>query len=339
MSTNTAAYLSAIGEPLTLKEAPYPQPSPNEVVVRNHAIALNPVDYSTQLLGTKLFPWLELPTILGSDVAGEVVAVGSEATSRFSVGGRIVGLADHGFQEYPTVRTHLASHLPSNVSYEQASVLPLALITASVGLFGKGYLELQHPSVNSKSTGKSLLICGGATSVGSCAIQIAVSAGYEVITTASPKNFAYVKKLGASYVFDYQSPTIRDDIISIFSGKASAGVFAISGVDAEGRASVTNACLDIVSKVGGVQFVSMAMPAPDKLPDGIGAKFIIAFDIKSDLELGNAIFRDYLPGALAAAKFTPAPPAEVIGEGLKAVQGGLDTLRKGVSAKKLVVTL
>ncbi|KAI1633770.1 chaperonin 10-like protein [Biscogniauxia mediterranea] len=309
MLSNTAAYLSAVREPLAPREAPYLQPGPNEVVIRNHAIALNP-----------------LPIILGSDVAGEVVAVGSEATSRFSVGDRIVGLVDQGFQEHPTVKTHLASHLPSHVSYEQASALPLALITASVGLFGKGYLELQHPSVKPKPTGKSLLIWGGATSVGSCAIQAAVSAGYEVITTASPKNFEYVKKLGASYVFDFRSPTVQDDIISL-------------GLMLKAKQSVTNACLDVASKVDGVKFISMAMSAPDKLTGGVDAKFIIAFDIKTDLELGNVIFRDYLPNALSSGKFTPAPPAEVIGEGLKALQEGLDTLQKGVSAKKLVVTM
>ncbi|KAI5924973.1 chaperonin 10-like protein [Camillea tinctor] len=338
MPTNTAAYLSAVGEPLTLKEAPYPEPGPDEIVIHNHAIALNPVDYATQLLGTKLFPSLKLPTILGVDVAGEVVAVGSEAT-RFRVGDRIVGVADQGFQVYPAVKAHLASHLPSNISYEQASVIPLAMITATVGLFGKGYLELQYPSISPEPTGKSLLIWGGATSVGSCAIQEAVSAGYEVITTASPQNFEYVKKLGASHVFDYRSPTVQEDIVSVLSGKSSAGVLAISGVDVEGRTAVANACLDIVSKVGDVKFVSMAMPAPEKLPDGIGAKFIMAADIKTDLDFANAIFRDYLPGALATGKFTPAPPAEIVGEGLEALQGGLDTLRKGVSAKKLVVRL
>ncbi|KAI1485261.1 hypothetical protein F5X96DRAFT_682952 [Biscogniauxia mediterranea] len=253
--------------------------------------------------------WLELPTVLGSDVAGEVIAIGSETTSRFS--------------EYLTVKTHLASHPPSHVSHEQASVVPLALITASVGLFGKGYLELQHPSVKRKPTGKSLLFWGGAT-IGSCTIQVAVSAGYEVITTASPKNF---------------DPTVQDDIISVLSAKASAGVLAIAGVDAESRASVTNACLDVASEVDGVKFISMAMPAPDKLLDGINAKFIIAFDLKTDLELGNAIFRDYLPNALASGKYTAAPPAEVLEEGLKALQEGLDILQKGVLVKKLVVTM
>jgi NADPH:quinone reductase-like Zn-dependent oxidoreductase len=70
--------------------------------------------------------------------------------------------------------------------------------TAACGLFQEDHLALQRSSALPKPTSKTLLVWGGSTSVGSNAIQLAVAAGYEVFTTASPKNFDYVKKLGAA---------------------------------------------------------------------------------------------------------------------------------------------
>jgi NADPH:quinone reductase-like Zn-dependent oxidoreductase len=94
------------------------------------------------------------------------------------------------FQEYVVLRTNLVSPIPESVSFEQASVLPLGLSTAACGLYMKDYLALQLPSVKTAkgSTGQTLLIWGGSTSVGANAIQLAVNSGYEVITTASPKS-------------------------------------------------------------------------------------------------------------------------------------------------------
>jgi NADPH:quinone reductase-like Zn-dependent oxidoreductase len=108
-------------------------------------------------------------------------------------------------QAYTVLAAHMALPIPSTLSCESAAVLPLGLSTAAYGLFQKDYLALQYHSVPLNLTGKALLVWRGSTSVGSNAIQLAVAAGYEVITTASPKNFDYVKKLGASQVFDYQA--------------------------------------------------------------------------------------------------------------------------------------
>jgi NADPH:quinone reductase-like Zn-dependent oxidoreductase len=102
MPSNTAAYLVEAQKPLEVKEAPYPEPAQNELVVRNYAVAINPVDYATQLLGTNIFPWLKFPTIIGHDVAGEVVAVGS-AINDFKAGDRVVGLTTSAFQTYSTI--------------------------------------------------------------------------------------------------------------------------------------------------------------------------------------------------------------------------------------------
>ena len=341
MPSNTAAWLSAQkARPLEVKSAPYTPPAENEVVIKNGALALNPVDHARQDLGDVLFAWTIYPCILGSDVAGEVAEVGS-GVSRFETGDRVTGLAlgltsnkpaDGAFQAYTVLPAHMASPIPSSLSYESASVLPLGISTAACGLFQKEYLGLQFPSAPPKpATGETVLIWGGSTSVGSNAIQLAVAAGYEVITTASPKNFDYVKKLGASQVFDYQGETVVANLVNAFKDKTSAGALAIGN-------GVADPCAEVLDKSNGKKFVALTNPPSNELPSGVGSKFIFGSDLK-DNEVGPAIYEDFLPKALEDGSFVAAPDAKVVGKGLESIQGGLDLLKKGLSAKKYVISL
>lgn len=152
---------------------------------------------------------VEYPFVLGADVSGTVAQLGS-AVTKFKIGQRVIGhcaslitkkSTNGGFQRYSTVRQRLVSPLPDSVPLANAVVLPLGVDTAVAGLFQ--HLALPLPSLSPRSIGKTILIWGGSSSCGSCAIQLAVAAGLRVITTASKSNFAYVKSLGASEVFDY----------------------------------------------------------------------------------------------------------------------------------------
>ncbi|KAL4926666.1 zinc-binding alcohol dehydrogenase family protein [Aspergillus undulatus] len=340
--SNRAAWVTAEkAHPLDDKKAPYTPPKANEIVIRNRAIALNIVDYYRQILGAGLFSWTTYPAIFGSDVAGEVVEVGSNAASQFKPGDRVVGLASElkndnpaegAFQEYVVLQSQLVSAIPLGLSFEDASVIPLGISTAACGLFQKDHLGLQHPTEpRAASTGETVLIWAGSSSVGSNAIQLAVAAGYEVFATASPKNFESVKSLGASHVWNYRSPTVVEDIVAAFVGKTSAGALAIG----DGSAGP---CAEIISRVNGKKFVSLASPPTAPLPDGISSKFIFGGDLK-DNEVGPAIFETFLPKALMAGTFQPKPDAETIGKGLDIIQDGLEKLSKGVSARKLVISL
>lgn len=179
MPSNTAAWMpKARATSLEVGPAPYTSPTEHQIVIKNGAVAINPVDWGIQFKGDVIFPWLAYPYIGGSDIAGEVFETGSGVT-RFKVGDRVVGQAmclagpsKGGFQLYTVVDDTMAFHIPSTLSYESACVLPLGLSTASSALFQKDQLALQHPSVTPKSNGKSLLIWGGSTSVGSNAIQV-----------------------------------------------------------------------------------------------------------------------------------------------------------------------
>lgn len=370
--TNTASWLGPKQTRLEVKPAPYTHPRENEIVVNNHAVAINPVDWMMPLIGNLIFPWIKYPFVLGEDLAGEVVEVG-EAVTRFKVGDRVLGhavgtdkkrnsSAEGAFQTYTVVLAHMAAPIPYTLPYENAAVLPLALSTAACGLFQKDHLALQYPSATPQATGKTLLVWGGSTSVGSNAIQLAVAAGYEVITTASPRNFDYVKKLGASRVFDYHSKTAVKDVIEAFRDKSIAGALAI------GTGS-TEACADVVHACTGNKFVSTASTSVsfDKLSQRRGVnvqlpllllrmvastvssqvkfrlrrirtKFIFGSSLM-DNEVSRIIYEDFLPQALAAGRYVAAPDPYVVGEGLEHIQTGFDAQKQGVSAKKVIVSL
>jgi NADPH:quinone reductase-like Zn-dependent oxidoreductase len=255
----------------------------------------------------------------------------------------------------------MAAPIPGGMKYEDAAVLPLGLSTAACGLFEKDHLALQYPSSKPTPTGKTVLIWGGSTSVGSNAIQLAVASGYEVITTASPVNFDYVKKLGASEVFDYKSKTVVQDIIEAFKARIIAGALAIG-------AGSSKPCLDIVHASKGAKFVSLASapmsfdraPIPRKISwlipiaaqmvatnvsltldawmKGIKTNFIFATSLMWN-EVGRMIYVDFLPSALADGTYKTAPEPLVVGEGLDQILTGLAIQKNGVSAKKVVIKL
>jgi hypothetical protein len=168
-----------------------------------------------------------------------------------------------------------------------------------------------------------------------------------------------VKKLGASQVFDYNSKTVVKDIIDALSNKETAGAMAI------GENSV-GLCIDILSKTKGTKFVTEIGGANlpkegnvgiltiarltfdmvwtnlsvrfKKMRTGVTGKFVWGSYLKKT-DLGNAIFGEFLPKALAEKKYLAVPEPEIVGHGLEDVQAAMDLQRKGVSAKKLVVKL
>ena len=367
--SNTAAWLSTKQSPLQVGPAPYTSPKADEIVIENHAVAINPIDWIKQVAGDFLFNWIKYPFILGSDSAGAVVEVGS-AVTRFKVGDRVLGhavgtdpkrnsAAEGSVQTYSVLLERMASPIPEDLSYESASVLPLGLSTAACGLFEKDQLALDYPSASSKPNGKTLLVWGGSTSVGSNAIQLAVAAGYEVFTTASPRNFDYCKKLGASRVLDYNDARVVPDLIEALSGKTLAGALAIGAGSPE-------ACVAVVRACQGAKFVSMAtfpvsfdQPLGQNVPmlatvsrflwfsvsfwlktrlRGLRRKFIFGSSLVHS-DVGRVVYADFLPQALAEGRFIAAPEPQVAGAGLGAIQAALDLQRKGVSARKIVVSL
>ncbi|KAG5749280.1 hypothetical protein H9Q70_008075 [Fusarium xylarioides] len=337
MTSNNAAYLVAEKTPLEVKPAPYPEPKDDEIIIENRAVALNPVDSAQQRLGPSIFPWLKFPAILGCDVTGRITAIGSGIT-KYKVGDRVIGYNMGTFQEYVPVKEYLCAELPDNVGFAETAVLPLCLSVAVKTLFHPDYLALDLPTTETKANGKIILIWGGSTSVGCNLIQLAKAAGFEVMTTASPKNFDYLKKLGASQTFDYASSTIKEDLLAAVKGKVVAGAIANGGLNVSVYPSIVETCAAVaLSSPDNCKLIPLTMVPRFPVPDGVETKFVVP--LATDKDLASWIFNDYISEALASGSFVPAPEAEVVGHGLGSLQSALDTLDAGVSAKKIVVTV
>lgn len=218
---HSAVFLDGKDKPFRVGSVDTLQPGKGEVLIRNKALAINPVDWKIQDYGAFIRNW---PAVLGEDLAGVIEAVGDEVT-RFKTGQRVLAHSqflggqrnqDAAFAELVLVPQAAIALIPDSVTFEDASVLPLALSTAAAGLFqskDQGYLGLDVPSTNPKKSNKTLLVWGGSSSVGTAAIQLAVASGVTVVTTCSSRNQQLVEKLGAKS-FDYNSPSIVGDLVA-----------------------------------------------------------------------------------------------------------------------------
>lgn len=336
---NRAAWQDQPGEPFTLRPTPYPTTlNPDQLLMKVQSWGINPCDV---LLQDTALPFVKYPLVLGEDIAGTVASTG-ENVSAFKSNDRVMALARgatqgspmSGFQEYVIVDAAFTCILPDWMSFTEASVIPLCFSTAAHALFNGSYLALPHPKLKAarETSPKCIMVWGGASAVGSNAIQLARAAGFQVITTASEKNFEYVKGLGASFVFDYSKKDVITEVVAQLADTDCVGIF-----QAAGMMDSIESCLEVAKQVR--QDILLATTTPlqdDMIPEGVRAKMVFGEENNDILP----IWRDFLPQALANREYIAAPAPCVMGtKGLEGVQEGVDKLRRGVSAKKIVVNL
>jgi NADPH:quinone reductase-like Zn-dependent oxidoreductase len=183
---------------LAVEQVAKPTPADDQLLVRVHAAALNPLDWHT-MRGSPYI--MRLSSGLGSphdarvgvDFAGTVEAVGKSVT-RYKPGDEVFGGADGAVAEYVVVRESRAVTLkPANITFEQAASVPVAAITALQGLRDKGEIK----------AGQKVLINGASGGVGTFAVQIAKHYGAEITGVCSTRNVELVRSLGANHVVDY----------------------------------------------------------------------------------------------------------------------------------------
>lgn len=160
-----------------------------------------------------------------------------------------------------------------------------------------------------------------------------MGAGVKVVSVCSQKNIAKVKDLGASEVFDYNSPSVVDDIIKALSGTEYVGICDCIGTEETGAA-----WSPIFKKFGG-KYASVTPNQPG-IPDGIQGVYVAAFTIGSTYKsIGEAVWGNYIPGALEKGTFKAKPEPTVIKGGLEKCQEGVDKAKAGVSFGKVVIEL
>ncbi|MFC6085644.1 NAD(P)-dependent alcohol dehydrogenase [Sphaerisporangium aureirubrum] len=201
-----AFVLRSYGSPdvLELTDIDKPVPGDTEVLVRVRATSVNPYDWHhmrgeprvARLMGG-LGQRRPKFAVLGTDVAGEVEAVGRDVT-RFRPGDEVFALVHQGgFAEYACVRESELAPKPKNLSFEQTAAIPMAGNTALIALHDQGRLQ----------PGQKVLVNGASGGVGTFAVQLARAAGAEVTGVCSTRNVDLVRSIGAHEVVDY---TARD---------------------------------------------------------------------------------------------------------------------------------
>lgn len=196
----SAIALRCYGPPdvLRIERLDKPVPGDDQVLVRVHAAAVNPLDWHI-MRGTpylvRLQAGLGKPKDpgLGVDYAGTIEAVGRNVR-RFKPGDEVFGGRDGAFAQYVTVHAdHAIALKPARMTFEQAAAVPVAGVTALQALRDKGLLH----------AGQKVLINGASGGVGTFAVQIAKSLGAEVTGVCSGRNVQMVHSLGADHVIDY----------------------------------------------------------------------------------------------------------------------------------------
>ncbi|WP_385619945.1 NADP-dependent oxidoreductase [Streptomyces sp. P8-A8] len=176
-------------EVLRVVEREMPRPGPGQVLVEVRAAGVNPLDWQLRSGAVAEMMPVEFPSVPGGDVAGVVADVGEDVTD-FVVGDEVFGSIGSGsYAEFALAPAAQLARKPEGVSWEVAAGLPVAVNTA--------YQVLADLGVKS---GETLVVDGAAGGVGSVAVQIARHLGATVIGTASERNHAYLRSLGAEPV-------------------------------------------------------------------------------------------------------------------------------------------
>ncbi|WP_345949698.1 NADP-dependent oxidoreductase [Mucilaginibacter sp. PAMB04274] len=211
-------------EVLRYEDAPVPELKPGEVLVRVHAVGLNPPDWylrdGYKSLPPEWRPQVPFPIILGTDISGIVEAVADEVEG-FSIGDEVYSMVrffsvgeSSAYAEYVSVPASELALKPAGIDHIHAVGAPMSLLTAWQYLVEVGH-DAPNPLQPNKHQpvpleGKRVLINGAAGGVGHFSVQIAKLKGAHVIAVASGKNEALLRELGADEFIDYTQTPLED---------------------------------------------------------------------------------------------------------------------------------
>lgn len=210
-TTMKAVRIHAFGGPETLvyEDAPRPTPEAGEVLIRIHAVGINPVDWKTRQGRGVAGKTIRFPLILGWDVSGTVAALGAGVTA-FAVGDEVYGMIrfpqfGSAYAEYATAPVAHLARKPGAVDHITAAAVPLAGLTAWQALFDTADLQ----------PGQTVLIHAAAGGVGHLAVQLAKWRGAHVIGTASARNAGLLRELGVDQIVDYTATPFEEAISQV----------------------------------------------------------------------------------------------------------------------------
>jgi len=358
-----------IGHEASVQEVHVPTLDPSEVLVKVNCVAQNVSALSSlgRPIHTHLTRSLRQPTdhkhidmlgqpgsIIGCDYSGTVASIGSQAKGEWRVGDRIAGVVHGGiypdrgsYAEYLKIDGDLAWKIPEGVSDAEAATYGVSATTAMQALHLVLGLPWPGDGSSTSAGGKAILIYSGATSASLFAIQLAKLAGYQVVTTCSPRSNDLVKSYGADVVYDYRDSKSLGAIISAYPHLSLA-------LDGFSEGDSTKFCCEAVAQNHGT--VVSLDPMAKSSVKGVTLRPIIMytlfgrafgllqpvgpkFPVKPEDRAGLVKFYAMLPDLVKRGSLK-APPIQEQGNGFDKLATGLDLLREGkVSGKKLIVHL
>jgi NADPH:quinone reductase-like Zn-dependent oxidoreductase len=204
-STMMAWRVHEFGTPEIMKfeRVPRPEPGPGEVLVKVEAAGVGPWDGWIRA-GKSASPQ-PLPLTLGSDLSGQIVAIGP-GFSELRVGDQVYGVTNPQFigayAEYALASAGMVSSKPTTLTHVEAASVPVVAVTAWQALF-------DHAQVKA---GQTVVIHGAAGNVGSYALQLARRAGVQTIATVATDDISFVRDLGANTVIDYRTQRFEEEV-------------------------------------------------------------------------------------------------------------------------------
>jgi NADPH:quinone reductase-like Zn-dependent oxidoreductase len=213
---NTSLTYTQPSTPPHLTHTPLSEPGPNEILVKIHAAAINPVDI--QLWGNPVIGWLagKKEKGIGRDYSGEIVAIGEELRKggKWNVGDEVYGLCNRAtgegtFTQYlSVVPGEPIAKKPKSLNHQEAAAIPLVVLTAFACL---DWLPTETQSPNVK---RRVIVSGASGGVGIWCVQLAKKLyDCHVIGICSGRNADFVKSLGADEVIDYGTQDVAKALL------------------------------------------------------------------------------------------------------------------------------
>jgi NADPH:quinone reductase-like Zn-dependent oxidoreductase len=312
-------------------ESPIPTPKPDQVVIKVVVSGSNPKDW-------KLPQWLDEVINQGDDISGVVHAVGAGVTE-FKVGDRVAAFHEMrtpggSYAEYAVAWAYTTFHLPEKTSFEEASTIPLAALTAAVALFGN--LSLPTPFSPAQEQ-IPLVIYGGSSAVGAFAIKLARQANIHPLFVVAGSGASYVESLIDSSkgdrIIDYrpgQDHVVKEIQKAVKASGKDTVKYAVDAITLEATWTTLSKALDPKQGLytGVLPFDEKVFPdAVKAIRTNVGSVHKSHSEEPGKADLGFVFSRLFSKG-LKDGWFS-GHPYEVVPNGLEGVEGALKNLKEG----------
>lgn len=322
-----------------------------EVAIKITATAINPIDWKMRDWNY----WLEdYPAVLGSDAAGEIVAVADDVKflqegDRVFFQGIIANYDASTFQQYCKMPAALVAKTPNTISDDEAAGVALATVCGITAFYDHTGLDLRplpwEQGGDKAGEGRAAIIIGGSSSVGQYAIQLARLSGFsKIITNSSPSHHAHLIVFGATTVLNRSTESAPEHFSAALGKTPLAFVFDTISITETHMLAV-----EIIQSALNVENAPVARVNLEELAHEVKQQIKTGRVVHFKPIVGASSFPNLRPlieaawqrfgggdGFVARGLFQPNPVTLVHG-GLASIEEALERNKQGVSGTKIVI--